>query len=255
MQKTLVAATLAAVLGMGGSAYAADMYKGGSLKDAPVAVAAPETSWTGFYLGVGGGGGAVNHDLKFTGEDYRYDTLQVAEFGGGRSAELNGIGGDGGFVTVEVGYDRQFGRFVGGIFFNYDFTSIGSEFNAGRFSASYDLDSLWSVGGRLGYLVNPNTLAYVLGAYTQANFEASSALKAFGIGDRDYSGFTVGGGLETALGGNWFLKAEYRFTALDTETLLSECNDGCFKVTDDANIHQGRVVLSYKVGSGYEPLK
>ena len=32
MQKSLVAATLAAVLGMGGSAYAADIYAGGGMK-------------------------------------------------------------------------------------------------------------------------------------------------------------------------------------------------------------------------------
>jgi len=62
MQKTLVTAGLAAVLGMGGAAYAADLNAGGSLKDGPVYV--PETIWTGFYLGVGGGGGAVNHDIK-----------------------------------------------------------------------------------------------------------------------------------------------------------------------------------------------
>ena len=63
MQKTLAAATLAAVLGMSGGAYAADLSAGGSMKDAPAYV--PDTgSWTGFYLGVGGGGGAVNHDFK-----------------------------------------------------------------------------------------------------------------------------------------------------------------------------------------------
>ena len=39
MQKTILAATLAAALGMGGTAYAADL-NGGSLKDAPAYVPA-----------------------------------------------------------------------------------------------------------------------------------------------------------------------------------------------------------------------
>jgi len=258
IRTTLIGLTGAIALAT--AANAADIYSGGGLKDGPVALEA--NTWTGFYVGVGGGGGAVNHDINltqsFTYFDYPTETT---------SADLNGIGGDGAFGTVEVGYDRQFGRFVGGIFFNYDFTDISSQlklsspFNS--VSASYDLDSMWSVGGRLGYLVNPSTLAYVLGAYTEASFSASSLLKSAGIGDHDYSGFTVGGGLETKLGGNWFLKAEYRFTSLDKETLfsassISECCTSTFRVTDEADIHQGRVVLSYKFnsfGSDYTPMK
>jgi outer membrane immunogenic protein len=243
MQRTLFAATLMAGLGLSGAAMAADVYAtGGGMKDAPVYASA--TNWTGIYIGVGGGGGAVNHDIKASA--------------GSLSGELNGLGGDGGFGTVEVGYDRQFGRFVAGIFFNYDFTSIGTKLNAsgdGSFSASYDLDSLWSVGGRLGYLVNPSTLAYVLGAYTQASFSVSPS-NSF-VHDKDYSGFSVGGGLETALGGSWFLKAEYRFTSFDSVTVFQN-TDGDFKITNAPDIHQGRIVLSYKFDfccHDYTPLK
>ncbi len=238
MQKTIVAATLAAVLGMGYAANAADLNAGGSLKDAPIY--APQTIWTGFYLGVGGGGGAVNHDIKGSITQENLDP----------TFELNGLGGDGGFGTVEVGYDRQFGRFVAGVFFNYDFTNINTTASIGGFSASYDLDGLWSAGGRFGYLVNPSTLAYVLGAYSQAHFSVSP--KNPFIGDQTYSGLSVGGGLETQLGGNWFVKAEYRFTGLDTQTLF---NKGGLKITDDADIHEGRFVLSYKLGPTFEPLK
>ena len=53
MQKTLVAASFAALLGMGASASAADIYSGGSLKDGPVY--APVNTWTGFYFGANGG--------------------------------------------------------------------------------------------------------------------------------------------------------------------------------------------------------
>jgi hypothetical protein len=62
MQKTIFAATLAVALGMGGTAYAADL-NGGSLKDAPAYL--PANTWTGFYLGAGGGAGLSRPLLKY----------------------------------------------------------------------------------------------------------------------------------------------------------------------------------------------
>ncbi len=234
MQKTLVTASFAAFLAMGSSVFAADAYSGGSLKDAPVY--SPEASWTGLYVGAGVGGGFVNHDLTATA------------FGG--SAELNGIGGEGVIGTVEVGYDRQFGAFVGGVFFNYDFSDVSSTLRVGAASINADLDNMWSAGGRFGYLINPNTLAYVLGAYSEAEFSLPAGVKS-----PTFSGYSVGGGLETKLGGAWYLKGEYRFTRLDTQTLGS---GGGFKVTDDVDVQQVRLVLSYKAnlfGHDYTPLK
>ncbi len=110
---------------------------------------------------------------------------------------------------------------------------------------------MWSVGGRIGYLLNPETLAYFLAAYTQANFDLSAPIPLRG-GNPD--GYSLGGGLETKLGGNWSLKGEYRFTVLNTDTLSSSCP----RVTDQADIQTGRLVLSYKAdifGRDYTPLK
>ena len=236
MQKALIAAALAAALGMGANAHAADMYSSGGMKDGPIAVV--ENTWTGFYVGVGLGGAAVNHDITISDR-------------WGDSAELNGIGGTGIFGTVEVGYDRQFGRIVGGIFFDYDFADLSSDFKIdGTTVASIKLNDMWSVGGRIGYLVNPDTLAYFLAAYTQANFDLPSGLRG---GNPD--GYSLGGGLETKLGGNWFLKGEYRFTVLNTDTIFSSY---CYRVTDQTDIQTGRLVLSYKAdifGRDYTPLK
>ena len=102
MQKTLVAAALAATLGMGGAAYAADVYAGGGYKD----VALPPL-WTGFYLSSGAGGGEVDHHVS--GKlDFR---------GGGAGGNIDGIAGTGVLGTVRAGYDRQIdSRFVLGIF-------------------------------------------------------------------------------------------------------------------------------------------
>ncbi len=244
MQKTLLAAALAAGLGISGGAYAADLTAGGSLKDAPVY--APEVSWTGFYLGAGGGGAATSSDLK-------------ALIGSFTLAEANGIGGVGGFGTVQVGYDRQFSRFVGGVFADYDFDSVDSKvsFFNGHLSFPFNLNDSWTVGGRLGYLVNPNTLAYALAGYTEATFDLPA-----GTHNSTFEGYTVGGGLETNLTGNLFLKLEYRFTGLDQNTIFTakiwEGEEECyklFKVTDQPDIQTGRLVLTYKFGADVTPLK
>ncbi|MGO9170483.1 MAG: outer membrane protein [Rhodomicrobium sp.] len=251
MQKTLVAATLAAVLGMGGAAYAADIYTGGGLKDVPVY--APGISWTGFYLGVGGGGGATSSDLKAAAS-----TDLASGF-----AEANGIGGMGGFGTVQVGYDRQLdSRFVVGAFFDYDFASIDSKLSAGisvlgtpliGVNAPFNLTDSWTVGGRVGYLIHPNTLFYGLAGYTEAHFDLPA-----GAQNSTFSGWTAGAGIETNLGGAWFLKGEYRYTSLDQQTLYAGSfgETGHYKVTDQPDIQTGRLVLTYKFNPfGYEPLK
>lgn len=236
MRKIVLAAALAASFGLSGAAMADGMPSRAPKYIAPEPVA---TTWTGFYVGVGFGAGALNHDIK-------------ANIDGFELAEVDGLGGEGVFGTVTVGYDHQFGRFVGGIFFDYDFSNIGSTIRVAELgSADIDLNNMWSIGGRLGYLVTPNTLLYGLVAYTQANFDFPSGLK-----NDTFSGVSVGGGLETQLGGNWFLKGEYRFTSLDKETIF---DDGYgFRVTDEPDIHTARLVLSYKFNAldgGYAPLK
>jgi outer membrane immunogenic protein len=233
-----------------GSAQAADL-RTGSLKDAPEYL--PASTWTGFYLGVGGGGGAVNNTIAAT-DSY------------GSGLEFSGIGGTGGFGTVQVGYDRQLDQhFVVGVFFDYDFANIESSLSVNGYGdsakISHTLTDSWTVGGRVGYLVNANTLVYGLAGYTEAHFDVGLP---FGLSDGlayngDYSGWTAGAGIETNLGGSWFLKGEYRFTSLDEKTLLSGSygeGDGTFKVTNQPDIQTGRLVLSYKLnGVGPESLK
>ncbi|WP_127077936.1 outer membrane protein [Rhodomicrobium lacus] len=228
MKKTFIAtASVAALFAMGGSAIAGDLYAKGGYKDAPVVVAEP--TWTGFHLGLGVGGAAVNHDIS------------ASAFGGYVSGELDGVSSTGVFGTVEVGYDRQYGNFVVGVFANYDFgddvksTASASFFGEGG-SIDATLKDYWTVGGRVGYLVNTSTLAYVLAGYSEASVEVDH------LGSDDFTGWTVGGGLETKLGGNWFLKGEYRYTEFDTNTYKL----GCTKIDIDTSVQTARLVLSYK---------
>jgi outer membrane immunogenic protein len=219
MQKTLAVATVAAIVGFAGAANAADVYSRGGLKDGPAYVA--ETSWTGFHVGLGVGAEAVNHELS------------------ARYFDFDGVSSTGVVGTVEVGYDRQFGNIVAGVFFNYDFgDNVSTDLTLGPITAALKQTDSWTAGGRLGYLVNPSTLAYALAGYTESTFELSVLGQS---ADETLSGWTVGGGLETKLGGNWTLKGEYRFTEFDTLSLGRSLDL-------DTSVQSGRLVLSYKFG-------
>ena len=238
MRIAMIAAS-AALASMSTTAYAADIYsKGGSLKDGPVAYEAAKT-WTGFYIGVGVGAGASNTDLSVN-EDDGEGSLEV--FG------LDGIGGEGAFGTLQVGYDRQLSSgFVVGAFADYDFSGISTEVRFGGGSVDIDLDHTWSIGARAGFLANPDTLVYALVAYTQGEYDLSE----FGGGDLDVEGFSFGGGIETRLADNWTLKGEYRFTQFDEETLIS--GEGG-SLDAEPSLHTARVVLSYRINPFHEAL-
>lgn len=266
MRKATLVAALAAFVGFSGAALADGMYSkpAVSYKDAPIVVSGPV--WSGFYVGVGVGAGAVVHDLNVDarGYDYDYDyggeTVALDVGYGGSSSNLlsfDGIGGEGAFGTLQAGYDRQLGdRIVVGAFADYDFSSIETEIELLGQGTDIELEDMWSIGLRLGYLVNPNTLLYGLLAYTEASFDAG---KLDGFVDIDnFSGYSVGAGLETHLRDGWFLKGEYRFTQLDSEKIFEIGEEG-FGIDADLepSIHTARVVLTYKLGhhGHHSPMK
>jgi outer membrane immunogenic protein len=230
MRKAFVAA-FAALIGMGTSAYAADL--GGSMKDAPVYDS--YKSWTGLYIGVGIGGGASVTDLGVN----LFDEDESLELFG-----LDGIGGEGILGTAQIGYDYQLSqRLVIGAFADYDFSGISTEFRILENSVDVDLDNMWTIGGRFGFLATPDTLVYALVGYTQGEYTADDF--DFNV---DVQGWSVGGGIETRLTENWSLKGEYRFTQFDSETLFSiEGEGGGASLTAEPSVHTARAVLSYRL--------
>jgi outer membrane immunogenic protein len=161
-----LAVTLSAIAALTGSAFAADL-PARTYSKAPVVVAAP-TSWTGCYVGGGGGGAYVKNDHN------DFDTVLGTPLGPNLSS-----GADGWFGTVQVGCDYQFNNFVVGIFGDYDFMSVKGDTSTGGVFApmvtgSQKLDGQWAVGGRAGYLVFPQLLTYVSGGYTQAHWTATN---------------------------------------------------------------------------------
>jgi outer membrane immunogenic protein len=207
---------------------------------APIPEAPPPPSWTGFYLGAGIGAGAMVHEVSINDVDF------------GRLFSFDGVGGEGVFGTVILGWDWQVGaNTVFGVFVDYDFSDISTTISApDTFRASLDHDNSWAVGARLGWLSNPATLWYLTAGYTEADFNASARVldkQIFSL-DKTFSGYFVGGGVDTRLAGNWFLRLEYRFTEFDSE---GRDLDEFTTVDFEPSMHTARLTLTYKFGGGY----
>ena len=216
MRKVLVAVTaLTAVAVCATTTLAADMPVRGPAVRAPVA--APVMSWTGCYVGAGGGYGMWNQE----------NTAVSAVTGVPVTAEITG-GGRGYFGTVQVGCDYQLGsNWVIGVFGDWDFGSIKGDPAFGVFHGEEKLKWSWAAGGRVGYLIFPQLLGYVSGGYTEARFDQInlfSTVAPFGptglhIAGRTYDGWFLGTGYEYAIGflPGLFWKTEYRFADYGSE--------------------------------------
>jgi outer membrane immunogenic protein len=253
-------------------ALAADL---GSIKDTYEEPPPPVVSWTGFYLSAGLGGSYMFTDLDGG----------VGAYAGGTELAFVGAAGNAGaanfFGTVGLGYDFQVApKWLFGVLADYDFASSqdasvsggGALLNgsgAAAVTVSSEMGDTWSVGARLGYLVNPRTLVYAMGGYSEAEFSLSGSVEGSLIGDPfgPYSvssgkswrqGYFVGGGLETMLAENLSAKLEYRYAQYDGESFDVE---DTFSVlgTDgdiiggasmsDPEVHSIRAALSWRFGN------
>ena len=104
------------------------------------------------------------------------------------------------------------------------------------------LEWFGTVRGRVGVLATPQVLFYATGglAYGEVNTSATIGAGAFGFNAHDTRvGYTVGAGVEGALGGNWTAKLEYLYMDLGRTS-------GSFLTTIPA---LGGGVLSYNYSS------
>jgi outer membrane immunogenic protein len=256
MKKTLAAATVAALVGVAGAANAADLYKGGSLKDVPAYV--PPPTWTGFYIGahVGGFWAEINnHNLDGWGD--------------GTVARSWNNNNDGVFGGGTVGYNYQTGPFVFGVEADFGGAGLTNDWNDGvlvgnphflhvKNEASFYAD----VTGRLGYAAGP-ALFYVKGgwAFLDTNFTMDGCCLADGVtawsvrNDNGLDGWTVGGGIEYMWSPSWSVKAEYLY--FDFSRDHTDWVDGVntWRFDHDLIVNSFKVGLNYHFGNVYTPLK
>lgn len=118
---------------------------------------------------------------------------------------------------VFAGYDKTInGRFVVGAEAGLDVASDDEV--TGSFSGtSYSVDPKYAIDltARVGYLVNPQTLLYARGGYTNARIR-TTATNAAGVDSASNSqdGWLVGGGAERQLNDHVSARAEYRYSKL-----------------------------------------
>src|SRR6476620_1381795 len=134
MKKILLAS--ACLLALTGAASAADLAARPYTK-APVAVASVY-NWTGFYLGIVGGGAWEN---------------------GSGDPKMKG-----GFVGGTAGYNWQTGNVVFGIEADGSWADVNASATALGVTVTSKTDALGTVRGRIGYAVN-NVLFYGTGGY------------------------------------------------------------------------------------------
>lgn len=198
------------------SASAADMPTKAPVYKAPIAAATP---WTGFYINGGIGYGMWAADT----------TTADPVTGACLFCETQVQGGKGWLATIGAGYDYQFSsRIVAGIFGEADLSNLKGTIEDRGLLIQGDIKqtSSWAAGGRVGWLVTPQTLSYVNGGYTAARFsgtdmvvQTNGAPSIFSTQRFTATGWFLGGGVETSVAPNWFWRTEYRYDYYGSRTI------------------------------------
>ena len=113
---------------------------------------------------------------------------------------------------------------VAGVLGDFDFGSVTGGYldpatgGTGTMKEKYS----WAAGGRLGWLVFPEFLAYVSGGYTQAHFTGFSLSNGTTLAAHNYSGWFASIGVDTTfplLGNGWFFRSDFRYSQYGSATL------------------------------------
>lgn len=199
------------------------------------------SSWTGFYAGIGTGVSGLDGEIN-----------AYSPFFGSSSNEGMGGGDFGG--SIMVGYDHRVApSWLIGVFGAVDKTLQDSEIEVSAFGSTVgtvqlpQMDELYTVAARAGYLLASDTLVYGLVGYSWLDMSdlhiVSVGFPTDTLSIPSFGGVTVGGGVETLIGNNLSLRAEYRYAAMGEETLIST---PIGTVTSEADVHTTRVFLNYR---------
>jgi outer membrane immunogenic protein len=196
------------------------------LYKAPPSEVTQAYNWTGFYLGVNGGGG--------WGHSWWDANATRADLSGGQ------VGGT-------AGYNLQLGRTVFGVESDLDWSNLKGTATSALCAAGCSTSDTWlgTVRGRVGYAFG-GILPYVTGGLAVGDIRASTP--GFAGASSTNAGWTLGGGLEIALPGNWTAKAEY----LHVDLGRFNCGTGCgVAPTDNVSMHDDLVRAGFDYHFGW----
>ncbi len=239
MRRLFALSSFAIAAGCATSVLAADM----PVK-APILSPVSTYSWTGFYGGVHIGAGAAGTRVKAFGNNISNDN--------GDTADLFRSGFTGG---AQVGFNLQFApNFVAGVeadiawlnakrticIVQYCGQGGGGDFIQIR----SDVGSVTTLRGRLGYAWD-RYLIYATGGAAWVRVKDSwTDLLLSDVREqrKTLSGWTIGGGLEAALWGNWTAKVEYLYVDVGSLTVA----DPDARMTYEHRLHLARLGLNYR---------
>src|SRR5689334_23105704 len=186
MKKLLLAGVAIIALGSA-SANAADIQRRQMPAKAPAYLPAPPYNWTGFYVGINGGGGWGRSDFSAPFTTGSFDV-------------------SGGLVGGTLGYNWQMGEVVLGLEGDADWSNIRGSAACGVTSCETRNHWLGTVRGRLGYAFD-RFMPYVTGGLAVGDIKTTVA--GVGSASDTKAGWTAGGGIEAAIAGPWTAKVEY----------------------------------------------
>jgi outer membrane immunogenic protein len=195
MKRVLLACV--SVLALGGAAAAADLPP--SPAPAPYYKAPaylPAYNWSGFYLGVNGGGAWGRSNWTTPGS----------------------VTTSGGLVGGTIGYNYQMNQVVLGVEGDIDWADINGTVTSATCPAGCKTSDSWlgTVRGRLGYAAD-RFLPYITGGLAVGDIKAS--VPGLASTDTTNAGWTVGAGIEFAIAGHWTAKAEYLYVDLGSASV------------------------------------
>jgi outer membrane immunogenic protein len=201
--------------------------------------AVPLFTWTGLYLGLQIGYG------------WGTDTLTVSPFGFGTNFTPNGVVGGG-----HIGYNLQFNQIVAGLEGDVEGTDISRSFSPGGVRYDTSIPVQGSIRGRLGVAFD-RALLYATGGAEFASFETSvTGFRGVDQTSTTRTGWTVGGGVEYAVTGNWSIRAEYRFADFGRFSVATPITFGFGSFVNHHETENAvRAGVSYKFDSfGWAPV-
>jgi outer membrane immunogenic protein len=229
MKKLLAGCLVAGALLAAQRAHAADLSVAPLYKapPAPPSQLTPAYNWTGFYLGVNGGGG--------WGRSWW-------------SGNATGVNVSGGLLGGTAGYNWQTANIVLGLEGDVDWSRLQGNTVSTLCPNGCSTNDTWlsTVRGRVGYSFD-RVMPYVTGGLAVGDIRA--AVPGLAGGSTTNAGWTVGAGLEVALPGNWSAKAEY----LHVDLGKFNCGTGCGTLpTDNVSLHDNvfRAGVNYRFGWG-----
>uniref|UniRef100_Q07TP9 Porin n=1 Tax=Rhodopseudomonas palustris (strain BisA53) TaxID=316055 RepID=Q07TP9_RHOP5 len=225
-----------ALVGTAVSAQAADLAVKAPYLKAPIVAV---YDWTGFYIGVNAGVGL--------GRDLATHNITPAAFATTYLQPQGALGGG------QVGYNWQTNSFLGPLVLGLEADIQGTGMSDDRTNlfgnvAAYSqkLDWFGTARGRIGLAKGP-VLSYFTGGFAYGNVKTTvtEGLASDSI-NRTQTGWTIGSGVEAALGGNWTGKIEYLYVNLGNKDDVLFLGTQPIRTEIRENIF--RVGLNYRIG-------